>query len=250
MGSDWMYYVMVAVGPLYLKEVLLLQDAEVSLLTGIPYILPIPCVYLAGSLSDRLVARGVLTNTQIRKLNDAVAKLMPASVVVCLSYIPEKSVVGVAVLNCLGTTALGFSSLSWAANPVDLAPAWAGLLAGLAQFGSVWVSFVVPVVFNHLTAGRTREEWRLAFFITAVIQVLTFTFYWVFASGEVQPWAVTEKQIDDVTATGEITQVDMCSDVTPDSNHDNDECVNIECHDVTESKAMRESRTNYGATLN
>ena len=187
-GSDWMMYVMVSVGPMYLKEVLHLSDTELSLLTGMPFLLTIPCVSLAGRLSDHLVAKGVVTNTQIRKLNDAVAKLVPASAVIGLSYLPAKSLVGVMCLNIAGTVALGFSSVSWQANPVDLAPSRAGLLAGVSQVGAVWVGFVVPVVFDHLTSGRTREQWRLAFSITAVIQVVTFVFYCVFASGEVQPW--------------------------------------------------------------
>ena len=212
-GTDWLLYSMVSVAPLYLKEVLQLTDTEVSLLTGIPYMLIIPCVYLAGSLSDRLVAKSVLTNTQIRKLNDAMAKLIPASVIVCLSYLPEKSVIAVAFLNSLGTAALGLSSLSFVANYVDLAPAWPGMLTGISQFGAVWVSFVVPVVFNHVTAGRTRDEWRVAFFLTAAIQVVTLAFYCCFASGEIQPWAKVEKEYEDIDTLEEVNLTDKDRDL-------------------------------------
>lgn len=234
-GGDWMVYVRVSVGPLYLKEVLQLDDTELGLVAGLPYLLIIPCVYLAGSLSDRLVARGVLTNTQVRKLNDAVCKLIPAAVVLCLSYLPERSVVSVAFLNSLCTAALGFTAMSCYANPVDLAPAWAGLLSGIAGFGAMWVSFVVPVIFNYLTRGRTREEWRMAFFITAVIQVLTFAFFCVFGSGEEQPWAVEGEHYDVIIATRD-----------KNGNHDNKEDVVI-VNGVTESKGVREPRPNYGA---
>ena len=247
-GGDWMLYAMVSIGPLYLKEVLQMTDTELNLLTGIPYILPFPCVFLAGSLCNHIVAKDVLTNTQVRKLNDAIAKLVPASVVLCLTYLPENSVLAVAFLNSLATAALGFSSLSFNGNLVDLAPAWAGLLAGIAQFGSVWVSFVVPVVFNYITAGRTREEWRLAFFITAVIQVMTLTFYCFFASGEIQPWAVVGREYDDGTATEELKRIDKCGDVTTNGRQDNGESLPIiQEDDHAESKAVRETGPNYGA---
>ena len=48
MGSDWMLYAMISVGPMYLKEVLHLTDTELSLLTGLPFLVTVPCIYLAG----------------------------------------------------------------------------------------------------------------------------------------------------------------------------------------------------------
>ena len=44
--------------------------------------------------------------------------------------------------------------------------------------------------FRHITHSQgTREEWQFAFFVTCGLQVVSLTFYCVFASGELQPWA-------------------------------------------------------------
>ncbi|XP_012941515.1 sialin [Aplysia californica] len=189
-GSDWLYYMLISVGPMYLKDVIKLSDFEVNLLSGLPFMATIPAIYLAGYVCDKLVVNKVLTNTQVRKINDAVCKLIPAGVLLAFCFLPEGSTAAAAVLNTIAATALSFSYVSWMANPVDLAPAYTGFIVGVCEVGAVWVAIVVPIFFDSITINKERSEWQLAYYITVGLQFFSLFFYCVFASGELQPWAL------------------------------------------------------------
>ncbi|XP_055865016.1 sialin-like [Biomphalaria glabrata] len=188
-GSDWMYYCILTVSPTYLKEIIKLSNLEINLLSGVPFLFIIPTIYLSGYISDKVVMKGMLSNTSVRKINDAFCKLIPAGVVIALGFLPEGYTAVAFVLNVIGDTALGFAYVAWMANPVDLAPAYTGFIVGICEVGAVWVAIVVPILVDTITADKSREKWQLAFYITAGIQVFCYIFYIIFASGELQPWA-------------------------------------------------------------
>ena len=192
LGSDWMFFMLISVAPMYLKEVLKLSNVQVNILSGTPFIFIIPAVLITGSICDRVVAKGLISNTNVRKINDAVSKIIPACCLLALSFLPEGSAVGAFVLNTVGAVALGFIYVGWMTNPADLAPAHTGFIAGISQVGAVWVAFVVPIFTNSVTSNKTRGEWQFAFYFTAGVQVFTSLFFSIFASGELQPWAVVD----------------------------------------------------------
>uniref|UniRef100_A0A2C9KK87 Major facilitator superfamily (MFS) profile domain-containing protein n=1 Tax=Biomphalaria glabrata TaxID=6526 RepID=A0A2C9KK87_BIOGL len=70
-GSDWMYYCILTVSPTYLKEIIKLSNLEINLLSGVPFLFIIPTIYLSGYISDKVVMKGMLSNTSVRKINDA-----------------------------------------------------------------------------------------------------------------------------------------------------------------------------------
>ncbi|CAL1531030.1 unnamed protein product [Lymnaea stagnalis] len=188
-GSDWMYYFIVTVSPTYLKDVIRLSSLEINIISGLPFLGIIPTIYLSGYLSDRVVTRGVVSNTTVRKVNDGFCKLIPAGILIAMGFLPEGSVGGAFGLNFVGAMALGFAYVSWMANPVDLAPAYTGFIVGVCEVGAVWVGIVVPIVVETITDDKSREKWQLAFYISAGLQVFCYAFYLMFASGELQPWA-------------------------------------------------------------
>jgi hypothetical protein len=89
-------------------------------------------------------------------------------------------------------------------NPGDLAPHFAGTLYGLSNTFSTLSGIAAPLVASALTArvsGRARmyahtytqntlDEWRSVYWISAAILVFGALIFAVFASGQVQPWAV------------------------------------------------------------
>lgn len=49
-------------------------------------------------------------------------------------------------------------------------------------------SIVVPLIVN-LFCDQSRQSWKIVFIMAAVVHFFGVTFYAVFASGELQPWA-------------------------------------------------------------
>ncbi|KAH9495485.1 hypothetical protein Btru_012968 [Bulinus truncatus] len=229
LGSDWMYYCILTVMPTYLKEIIKLSSLEINLLSGVPFLCIIPTIYLSGYISDQIVVKGILSNTTVRKINDAFCKLIPAGVVIALGFLPEGYTAVAFVLNVVAATALGFAYVAWMANPVDLAPAYTGFIVGVCEVGAVWVAIVVPILIETITADKSREKWQLAFYISAGIQVFCYIFYVIFASGELQPWAFStysklgysdldKEDIDgQLKKKGMITRVGSGSDSSEDS---------------------------------
>ncbi|XP_059142084.1 sialin-like [Physella acuta] len=195
-GSDWMYYFMVTVSPTFLKDVIRLSSFEINLLSGLPFLGIIPTIYLSGYLSDKIVAKGIFSNTTIRKINDGVCKLVPAAALIAMGFLPEGSTAASFVLNTVGAMALGFCYVSWMANPVDLAPAYTGFIVGVCEVGAVWVAIVVPILVDTITEDKSRETWQLAFYISAGLQVFCYIWYLLFGSGELQDWAFNKEQHD------------------------------------------------------
>jgi MFS transporter, ACS family, solute carrier family 17 (sodium-dependent inorganic phosphate cotransporter), other len=51
-----------------------------------------------------------------------------------------------------------------------------------------------PFVAGILTPNRTLTEWRLVFFVTFGVLVVTNIFYLIFGSGETQDWDMPEER--------------------------------------------------------
>lgn len=41
---------------------------------------------------------------------------------------------------------------------------------------------------------QSESEWKIIFYITAAVYLFGSIFYWFFASGELQPWAVRKEE--------------------------------------------------------
>lgn len=50
---------------------------------------------------------------------------------------------------------------------------------------------------------QTAEEWRMVFYITAIIYAIGTVVYWFWCSGELQPWAKESLKKDDSKTTSD-----------------------------------------------
>jgi len=81
-------------------------------------------------------------------------------------------------------------------NPQDIAPKFSGEIFGITTTSATISGIISPVVVGALTAGGTREEWQKVFFISSGMFLFSGIFFFIFAKGELQPWANTEKSAD------------------------------------------------------
>ncbi|KAL3215178.1 hypothetical protein MRX96_034205 [Rhipicephalus microplus] len=142
-----------------------------------------------GLLSDRLRRKGHLSTTFIRKLFQTAA-LTGAGLL--LALVPSAGCNQLTV-TCLLVLALGVYGLAaGGATPalVDMAPAHAGILYGIAGTVSNASGFLAPMVVGMVTSPMpTLDNWATVFYLTSGIFLLGALAFLVFGSAELQPWA-------------------------------------------------------------
>lgn len=95
------------------------------------------------------------------------------------------------------TLAMGFMGTFYPGmkvNPLDLSPNYAGSIMAVTNGIGALTGIAAPVFVGVLTPNSTLEEWRLVFWVTFGIFVVTTVIYSGWASGEVQKWNNPQKK--------------------------------------------------------
>nr|XP_053643100.1 uncharacterized transporter slc-17.2-like [Cherax quadricarinatus] len=78
-------------------------------------------------------------------------------------------------------------------TPIDLVPPYAATLSGLANSFNGLNGLVVPIVVAYLTPTGSRAEWRLVFWVSAVLSFLGILVFIIWGSAERLPWVPTTR---------------------------------------------------------
>jgi len=186
-GHNWGLFIVINNLPKYMNDVLRFSIKKNGLYTSLPYLCMWICGISTGFLSDHLTKRKVLGLTASRKLYTSIAAIGPAVFLVLASYAGCNRTVVVAMFT-LGMTFMGTFYSGIKANSLDLAPNYAGVVMAITNgFGGL-TGVVGPYVVGLLTPNSLLSEYRVVFWSTFVIFILTTIIYIIFASGEIQPW--------------------------------------------------------------
>lgn len=122
---------------------------------------------------------------------------------------PLIAVVGLGFVTCampyvgvgLITLGLAFTGCTYGAgfmvNYNDVAGPYSGLAFGTANTVGTVPGFVAPYLVSVITANQKQEEWRIVFFITAVVYFVGGLGYILLGSGELEEWAVKKQTRND-----------------------------------------------------
>lgn len=73
-----------------------------------------------------------------------------------------------------------------------MAPKYASLIVGIANGIASIAGLISPTITGFIVEHRLKSEWQIVFFIATGVAAFGSTFYGLFGSGELQPWAVEE----------------------------------------------------------
>nr|KAG5708317.1 hypothetical protein BaRGS_034348 [Batillaria attramentaria] len=232
--SDWGAYTLLTNIPTYINEVLKFDIASNGLVSALPYIGMWATMNFSGWLSDLVRRHNWLTTGATRKVMDAFGKVAAGALLIALGYVDcTQPAVAIALL-VLAVSIAGFQYSGFLVNHVDIAPAYAGILFGISNSIAAVTGFVSPVVVGIITEERqTRAEWRIVFYVAAAIYLFGAIFYVIFASGVLQPWAMSSKvEVVEVVELGD-TGVSLLS-AKPKS--DNKETDGVKDHLVNDNR--------------
>lgn len=128
-----------------------------GILSGAPFI----CSYLSSVvfcyIADKLVTRGIMSLTNVRKIFTALAQVVPGLLCIVLVY-SGCNVVLVLVVWFTAVTLITAAYAGAMANVVDIAPNFAGPVLAFAQTIHMTASFLSPLAAGYLTQDGVRNN--------------------------------------------------------------------------------------------
>uniref|UniRef100_A0A061QHU2 Sialin n=1 Tax=Cupiennius salei TaxID=6928 RepID=A0A061QHU2_CUPSA len=207
-GHNFGFLILLTELPTYLSTILHFNVKDNGLLSALPYIVQAGTAWVASFVADKLRRSNRLSITSIRKICNSIGLFGPA---ICL--------IGVTLSGCRPQLILTLFSLAMALNGfvysgfnvthVDMSPAFAGTLFGITNAISNLCGILAPMMVGFFTNdGATIANWSNVFYIAAAIYAITGSFYALFASAELQPWAEGEKESSTDISVEDSTVVD------------------------------------------
>ncbi|OQV14447.1 Sialin [Hypsibius exemplaris] len=200
-GNNWGFYTLLTNLPTYFSKVLHFSLKENGMLSAMPYLALAVLMPISAYIADYLRRKRILSTTQVRRSFHFVGQIIPAACLIAVGYI-GCDVYGAVTLLVLsvGGTALALSGFQ--VNHIDVSPTFAGTLMGLTNTLATIPGIVGPFVVGLITSGpsgQTFTQWRIVFFISAGIYLVTALFYALFASGEPAKWdrKKTDKSLEE-----------------------------------------------------
>ncbi|RLU26949.1 hypothetical protein DMN91_000748 [Ooceraea biroi] len=146
--------------------------------------------YFYGLLADYLRKRGIMSTTTVRKLFNCGGFGMEALFfLVVASATTSKNGAAATFALAIGVACSGFAISGFNVNHLDIAPRYASILMGMSNGIGTIAGLLVPFFVDTITEKKDPYSWRNVFIIAACVHIFGVTFYAIFCSGELQPWA-------------------------------------------------------------
>ncbi|XP_055385994.1 vesicular glutamate transporter 1 [Condylostylus longicornis] len=200
---SWNFYLLVLYQSAFLNHKFGYKVEEAGFVGSIPHLIMTIIVPFGGMLADYLRKNNILTTTTVRKLFNCGGFGMEGLFFLVVAH--AKTPAGAVTALTFGVAFSGFAISGYNVNHLDIAPRYASILMGLSNGIGTFAGVIVPYAIEGLIHADPKGCWTTVFTIAATVHLIGCTFYGVFASGELQPWAEPvheEKQIWSPTTAG------------------------------------------------
>ncbi|XP_066153293.1 putative inorganic phosphate cotransporter isoform X2 [Euwallacea fornicatus] len=188
-GQNWGFWTLMTEIPNYMGHVMNFNIKSNSVLSALPYFVLWILSFVMCFISDALISRRILSISIARKVFNSIGLIIPAIALAFLGFTPADDPNRAVALLVI---AVGFNSgvyCGFNVNHVDISPNHAGILMGITNGLSNIFGIVAPLLVQFLVPNEEDpEQWKIIFFMTAIVYVCADIFYIIFGSGEVQKW--------------------------------------------------------------
>ncbi|XP_037071244.1 vesicular glutamate transporter 1-like, partial [Pollicipes pollicipes] len=191
-ARSWTFYLLILLQVRFLQEAFNYNIGESGVVSALPHLLMTLVVPVGGQLADYLRRNNLLSTTNVRKLFNCGGFGLEGTFLLVVAY--SGSATGAIVALMLAVGFSGFAISGFNVNHLDIAPRYASILMGITNGCGTLSGLVCPIVTSSMTVHKTKEEWQQVFIVAAVIHFIGILFYGIFASGELQPWAVPPEE--------------------------------------------------------
>lgn len=181
---------------LFITDVIHFDLKKAGFTSSLPYLTMGVLMGFTGYAADYLITKRILTTTQVRKYFNCGGFLAQCTFMMMAAYVLKPTFVIICLT--LGVGLGAFSLSGFAVNHLDIAPQHAAVLMGITNTFATVPGIVSPLLTGLVVTsedeGIMKNQWRIVFFVSASIYLVGCVFYWIFASGELQSWAVEPKE--------------------------------------------------------
>ncbi|XP_022916611.2 sialin-like [Onthophagus taurus] len=186
--SNWGWYMILIILPLYLRDIVRLNVMVTAKWIAIAFFGMWLFSLGFGTLMDTLRKKEKISTTVARKIATIISCAIPGGCFVALCFIGCNRWLAI-VLTCTAIITIAGMFSGFLSNHIDIAPNHAGTLVAITNFVATFPGIIVPVF-----AGALREidpgmfSWRIIFLSTSTLSAVAVCVYTIFASGNEQPW--------------------------------------------------------------
>ncbi|XP_018790158.1 PREDICTED: vesicular glutamate transporter 1 [Bactrocera latifrons] len=193
---SWNFYLLVLFQSSFLKHKFGFKVEEAGFIGSLPHLIMTTIVPFGGMLADHLRKNGIMSTTNVRKLFNCGGFGMEGLFFLFVAH-SDTATGAMFALTC-GVAFSGFAISGYNVNHLDIAPRYASILMGLSNGIGTLAGIIVPYALDGLIRKHPHDCWTTVFTLAACVHLIGCTFYGIFASGELQPWAEPpheEKQV-------------------------------------------------------
>lgn len=177
--SNFGFYILLLWLPTYLDKTFAMALPRVGLFSLIPWIATFTTSNVAGWIADRMLRAGFRVVT-VRKTFQSIAFIGGAIPLLLLPSVstPEQAI----LLVTMSVACNGFGTGAFAANHLDIAPRYAGILMGISNTVAT-----IPGIVGVAAAGfiwRATGSFSAVFYVIAAVYIVGAIGYGLWASGE------------------------------------------------------------------
>nr|CAD7569121.1 unnamed protein product [Timema californicum] len=184
---SWNFYLLVLFQASYLQNTFHFPITETGFVGALPHLLMTVIVPLGGLLADYVRKNGILSTTNVRKVFNCGGFGMEGIFFLVVAY--AQTAVAANTALTFGVAFSGFAISGFNVNHLDIAPRYASILMGMSNGIGTIAGLICPIAIDNITKDETKESWKTVFIMAASVHFVGVTFYAIFASGELQPWA-------------------------------------------------------------
>ncbi|CAD6188417.1 unnamed protein product [Caenorhabditis auriculariae] len=185
-ARSWTFYLLLQNQLTYMKEALGMRINDSGLLAALPHAVMGIVVLLGGQLADYLRVNKILSTTAVRKIFNCGGFGGEAAFMLIVAYTSSEATAIAALVAAVGFS--GFAISGFNVNHLDIAPRYAAILMGFSNGIGTLAGLTCPFVTEKFTS-TSSHGWTKVFLLASLIHFTGVTFYAVYASGELQPWA-------------------------------------------------------------
>jgi len=194
-ASSWTFHLSMISQPKYFKEKFGIDSVSESILYSVlPSLVRMMFVPIGGHLADLVRNKKKMTTTRVRKLFTCIGFGLES--VFLLAMVLSKSWIPAFIALILSVLSSSFTISGFMVNHLDLAPRYASIITGITNTGAALAGLVCPLVTQMITEiapynlHQMSQNWKYVIGIALGIHCNAIIFYAIFASGELQKWAV------------------------------------------------------------
>ncbi|XP_053384723.1 uncharacterized transporter slc-17.2-like [Mercenaria mercenaria] len=204
--NNWTNATLLTNIPTFMMDVLHFDIKSNGVLSAVPYICQFLSGIFSGQFADFLRSRKYLSTTTTRKCFQTCSFMGAAVCLVGTGFCSCEHRTLAVILLSLAMTFMGLGRAGYMVNHVDIAPAYAGVLFGITNTSAALTGMTAPLLVGYLTPNATALEWRNVFYVCAGFDVFGTIVFSIFASGELQEWAIIRDNVKLEACTNGVDQ--------------------------------------------